>query len=119
MKTIFTLLALFIFSLSSNAQVLCIQCYNQNARVLTDTNNLIVNGGFENTTCPPYAGDSNYDTTFCPNSTHHKCNIVNWICTGGGPGTYADVCDSSFSIITEGNKAVYFGNNHANICSAG
>jgi len=120
MKTIYTLLALFtihfsLFTIHSSAQVLCIKCYNQNARVLTDTNNLIVNGGFENTTCP--ATTLAHDSSFCPNSTWYHCDITNWICTGGGIYTYAHICDTSFSKIVEGTKAVYFGNSVGYICS--
>jgi len=115
MKTIFTLLTLFVFSLSSSAQVLCIKCYNQNARVLTDTNNLIVNGGFENNTCIP---ENWFLSSYCPNSTYFNCNISGWICTGGGSKTYADIVDSNYSQVIEGTKAVYFGNNFCKACSA-
>src|SRR5438552_15628033 len=100
MKTIITFLAafsLFTFhcSLSSSAQVLCIQCYNQNARVLNDTNNLMVNGGFENTTCLCNTNSC----CFCPNSLNHHCDIANWTCIGGGTSTYAHMCDATFSKI--------------------
>ena len=81
MKTIIALLSFLIFNSSfliSSAQVLCIQCYNQNARVLTGTNNLIVNGGFENNNCTPN------DSSFAQTHRDYNCNIINWICTGGG-----------------------------------
>jgi hypothetical protein len=94
--------------------VLCIKCYNQNARVLTDTNNLIVNGGFENG-CPARPSG---DTSFCPNSYNYHCDIANWTCIGGGSSTYAHIVDSNFSIIVEGTKAAYFGNSFCNSCSA-
>jgi len=118
-KNLFLLLLSFSFSIYCSAQVLCIKCYNQNARILTDTNNLIVNGGFENTTCiPSYATHS-----FCPNSSIYDCSIANWICTGGGSSTYACIFDSSNlngsrSIVIEGKKAVYFGNYFCNACSS-
>src|SRR5258708_9258908 len=110
MKTIIALIATFIlhfslFTFHSFAQVQCIRCYHQNARVLTDTNNLIVNGGFEN--------GCGVDSFFCPNSTvhgHDTCNITNWSCTGGGVQTNAVICDSNASKIVEGTKAAFFGN---------
>ena len=110
--TLFIVLLLFL-SFSSIAQVLCIQCYNQNARVLSDTNNFILNGGFENSTCDIYNGD----TSFCPNSIDYHCDIAKWTCIGGGPYTYADIVDSTFSIIVEGYRAAYFGNRYSNACS--
>src|SRR5437899_1477994 len=115
MKSILTLLIVFTFSFWTTAQVLCIKCYHQNARVLTDTNNLILNGGFENTTCSPCNGTG----SFCPNSNNYSCDIANWICTGGGVNTYAHMFDTTTgcsSIIIEGIKAAYFGNANANAC---
>jgi hypothetical protein len=114
------LVLILILSLAvfSKAQVLCIRCYDQNVRVLTDTNNLIVNGGFENTPCL-----SCQHCSFCPNSFYYTCDIANWLCTGGGLNTYAHIMDTATSnlfnksIIVEGIKAVYFGNYHADFCS--
>jgi len=118
MKTIFTLLSFFIFNSSfliSSAQVLCVKCHNQNARVLTDTNNLIVNGGFESSTCP---ANNAFDSSFCPNSHLYTCDIANWTCTGGGLNTYSVIVDSVFTIIPQGRKAVYFGNFFCSVCSS-
>src|ERR1043166_8512973 len=106
MKLVSALFVVFIFSFCAKSQVLCIKCYNQNARVLTDTNNLMVNGGFENTTCV-----SQLHYSFCPNSQWYHCDIANWICTGGGIDTYAHIMDTASSnsdnksIIVEGTKA--------------
>ena len=108
-------------ALITKAQVLCIQCYNQNAPVLTNTNNLIMNGGFENTTCIP---DVSHNHSYCPNSSAYDCDFTNWTCTGGGTNTYASLYDSSIAaannltIIVEGDNAAYFGNNFCNACSA-
>jgi hypothetical protein len=116
MKLITILLALSFLSLTSSAQVICTQCYNQNYRVLSDTDNLIVNGGFENTTCNIF----NDTHSFCPNSTYYTCDIANWTCTGGGINTYASMMDTSISsrsIIVEGTKAPYFGNYFCKSCS--
>jgi hypothetical protein len=116
MKAISTLISIFAFSYTASAQVQCIKCYNQNTRVLTDTNNLIVNGGFEITNCP--ATSFAHDSSFCPNSTWYHCDISNWICSGGGSQTYAHMCDSTWSTIVEGKKAVYFGSSYCNTCSS-
>src|SRR5438874_1584760 len=105
-KSLIFLSILFYFN--SYGQVLCVKCYNQNVRVLSDTNDLILNGGFENSTCNPHYIDT-YDSSFCPNSRYYYCDILNWTCTGGGINTYANICDTSSSIIAEGIKAAYFG----------
>ena len=105
---------LIIFNNASVGQVLCIYCYDQNDSISSNVNNLIVNGGFENTNCI-----ANYLSTsvFCPNSMHYSCDIANWICTGGGTNTYCQMMDSVHCTIVEGHKAVYFGNNLCNACS--
>ena len=97
----------------STAQIICIYCYNQNDTISGNVNNLLVNGGFENNGCTP---DSE-NISFCPNSFYHACNIPNWTCTGGGFYTYACAIDSLWSVIPEGVRAVYFGNNEGKICS--
>ena len=72
---------------------------NQGARVLSDTNNLIVNGGFENTTCT-----ASFSNSFCPSSTNYHCDIANWTCTGGGTSTYAHIMDTAFG--NNNNKSI-------------
>lgn len=112
MKTILVLVFVLI-SIESKSQIISIECYYQNSRVLNYSNNLILNGGFENNTCFP---DSTYNHSFCPNSLYYDCDIANWVCTGGGLGTYSNIIDSAisfnnnYSIIIEGNYAAYFGN---------
>ena len=102
--------AFLLLCITSSAQVLCIKCYNQNARVLTDTNNLIVNGGFENG-----CAVGGY---FCPNSQGYSCDITYWTCLGGGSNTYSDIRDTIFSTIVEGDKAAWFGNHSCSSCSS-
>jgi hypothetical protein len=98
----------------SDAQILCIYCYDQNDSISDNVNNLLLNGGFENTNCIPYPGNGR----FCPNSVAYNCDIVNWICTGGGVSTYANICDTTYSVIVEGIRAAYFGNDFCNSCSS-
>lgn len=109
---------LFIIFLSfpiqhADAQILCINCFNQNDSISDNVNNLILNGSFENSNCLPTA------SVFCPNSTSYTCDILNWICTGGGASTYASVSDSTSinTMIVEGDYAVYFGNSFCHPCS--
>ena len=115
MKKIYTIVIVLAFvfdGLSANAQILCIHCYDQNDSISHGVNNLVLNGGFENTTCT--------DSSFCPNSNLYNCSISNWICTGGGSQTYANIIDSfpgSISNVVEGTKAVYFGNWVVKACS--
>lgn len=109
-----TIITILFFNTFSYGQVLCIYCYDQNDSISSNVNNLIMNGGFENTNCIV-----NYLSTsvFCPNSSHYSCDIANWICTGGGINTYCQMMDSIHCTIVEGTKAVYFGNNLCNACS--
>src|SRR5258705_13840054 len=113
-KKYFLLLILFFsFYKFSTAQILCIYCYDQNDSISDNVNNLILNGGFENNNCVP--GWQN--ESFCPNSIIYLCDITDWICTEGGPFTYANIVDISFSIIPNGTYAAYFGNNTGHACS--
>jgi type IX secretion system substrate protein len=113
---------LIIFSFSyckfSAAQILCIYCYDQNDSISAGVNNLLLNGGFENTTCTPAGGIIGALTSFCPSSNGYVCDITNWTCTGGGTNTYACLFDNTWSIIAEGNYALYFGNHYCNACSS-
>src|SRR5436190_3573479 len=104
---------------NSNAQVICIMCYDQNDSISTGVNNLIQNGGFENTPCPASTGVIGSATSFCPNSIGYVCDLANWTCTGGGQNTYACIYDqvTNKSMIQEGNNAVYMGNYYCNGCS--
>ncbi len=97
---------------SLNSQVLCVNCFHQNERVLLEGADLIVNGGFEQ-------GCNDYGY-ICPNSSQHECDLSDWVCTGGGPETYAS-CISNFdpSLVVEGRKAVYFGNGFCDVCPSG
>ena len=105
------LFASFLFAFCfSKAQVVCILCFDQNDSISSNVNNLILNGGFENSTC----GGLGY---FCPNSTYYSCDLNNWTCTGGGTNTYAHNIDNSFSMVIEGTQAAYMGNYYCNACS--
>ena len=111
------LLFLFLISITkfSTAQVLCIYCYDQNDTISANVNNLILNGGFENTTCIP---NNWFSSSYVPNSAYYNCDITNWTCTGGGPSTYADVTDINYAQVVEGSVAVYFGNDFCITCSS-
>jgi len=108
-KILLFLFAISIFNFSS-AQVVCVLCFDQNDSISANVNNLIVNGGFENSTC----GTIGY---FCPNSSFYSCDFIAWTCTGGGPNTYAHNSDNGFSMVNQGTYAAYLGNFYANACS--
>ena len=110
MKKTLLILITILFSLTMKAQVLCILCFDQNDSISSNVTNLILNGGFENSTC----GTIGY---FCPNSSFYSCDLTNWTCTGGGSNTYAHNSDASFSMVNEGTYAAYLGNFYANACS--
>lgn len=95
-------------------QVLRIYCYNQNDSISANVNNLLLNGSFENNNCTP---NDWFNSSYCPNSNYYNCNIDNWICTGGGTETYADIIDINYANVVHGTKAAYFGNSYAKACS--
>ncbi len=115
MKAFVTLFLFFfiLIPIASKAQIICIYCYDQNDSISTGVNNLLLNGGFENSTCTE--GDNN--DIFCPSSTMYSCDITDWICTGGGTATYSFLYDNTQSFAAEGDKRVYFGNGFCNPCS--
>jgi PKD repeat protein len=111
---------IFKFAISiTNAQVICIMCYDQNDSISTGVNNLIINGGFETTPCPASTGVIGSATSFCPNSVGYVCDLANWTCTGGGASTYACIYNqvTNKSMVEEGSNAVYMGNFYCNACS--
>lgn len=114
-KNLLSFVLIFISIQFAPAQILCIQCFNQNDSIGLNVNNHIVNGGFENTTCL----SNQYTSTFCPASTNFSCSIANWICSGGGTASYPSIDDNTFTVTADGSKAAYFGNgSNAATCSA-
>jgi hypothetical protein len=103
---------LFIRMNYITAQVLCIQCFDQNAPISSSITNLILNGGFEN--------GCGFNQYFCPNSNlyaSNPCNLTNWTCSGGGTATYATCWIAGISMAAEGSYAAYFGNSDGRTCS--
>lgn len=94
------------------AQVLCVNCYDQNAPVNTGGLDMIVNGSFEVTDCA--LGDY-----FCPASDLYNCDLESWTCSGGGTGTYAQLYNDAMSTIPDGTVAVYLGSSFCDLCSIG
>ncbi len=106
-----SLLFLIIFSCQLlSGQILCIKTFEQNDSICAGVDNLILNGGFENTTCNQIGG------YICPNAQSYNCDIKEWKCANGGMQTYATIYDSTHSVIPEGLNAVYFGNGPAYSC---
>ena len=97
----------------AHAQVNCVNCYEQNEALNTTAPNLITNGSFELTTCPPNGFES-----FCPASAFYTCDIQDWTASGGGTSTYAGIWTSDVTALADGQLAVYFGNNYCTACSA-
>ncbi|HYV90129.1 MAG TPA: PKD domain-containing protein [Chitinophagales bacterium] len=117
MKLLFLSAALSVALCKYSAgQIICIYCYDQNDSISSGVNNLLLNGGFEDTVC---AGGYILDV-FCPNSFYYSCDLTNWTCTGGGSGTYVCIFNNdpySRSFIPEGSRAAYLGNSFPNACS--
>src|SRR5689334_2026222 len=106
MKKLFLITAMSVaFFNYSQAQILCILCYDTNDSISIGVNNLLTNGGFEDTPCPASTGVIGSPTSFCPNSLGYVCNITGWTCTGGGSNTYACIYNTFInkSIINEGS----------------
>ncbi len=100
----------------ATAQLLCIQCFNQNDSIAGVVNNHILNGGFENTTCI----SNQFNSSYCPNSGYFSCTVANWVCTGGGSASYPSIDDNTFTMTADGSKAAYLGNgSNAYACSTG
>jgi gliding motility-associated-like protein len=95
----------------SSAQIICIKCFDQNNTITNPSVNWITNGSFENT-----SGVAN--GYICPNSSFYNADINNWTCADGGFSTYAQLMNSSSSVIPEGNNVLYMGNSFCNACSA-
>jgi len=107
------LLALFtLITFSSQAQIICVFCYNQNDSISSNVNNLIQNGSFEYG-CPNFG-------YYIPNSTSYSCNLTSWIGSGGGSMSYACVYDTTTGVCEtpDGKFVAYFGNGvFARVCS--
>ena len=102
-------------SLPAQAQILCINCYDQNARVNTGGTSLIANGSFETTTCNTWPG---FWDVYCPASSSYVCDIQDWTCTGGGTATYSLIFDGASTAVPDGLHAAYLGNSFCEPCSA-
>jgi gliding motility-associated-like protein len=102
----------FSAALATNAQVQCMQCFDQNEPISPSAPNLVVNGSFEQTTC--VAG--NY---FCPLSSGYSCDIDAWTCIGGGTSTYAQMFTTAFGEVPDGNYAAYLGSAFGSCCPMG
>lgn len=114
MRSTSVLILLASLAVGAEAQVLCVQCFEQNDSIGVNVGagNLVVNGGFENTTCATGCAG-----VYCPSAMSFNCSIANWTCTGGGTLTYACVYDSAQYMVVEKARAAYFGNSYANPCS--
>ncbi len=103
-----------ICATSVQAQVLCVNCYDQNAQVNTGAN-LVLNGSFENHDCGVWPG---FWDVYCPSSGSYTCDIQNWTCTGGGAATYTLIFDATTTTVPDGLVAAYMGNAFAEFCGA-
>ncbi|MEI6488355.1 MAG: T9SS type A sorting domain-containing protein [Bacteroidota bacterium] len=114
-KRAFVFLSIFLAVINSYSQIISIQCFNQNDSIgiHLGKNNLILNGGFENTNC---GFNSNWNS-FCPKSAFYTCNIENWVCVGGGSAVYPHFYDTTFEFVVEGKRAPYFENLYTKVNS--
>ncbi len=116
MKNLLLIIAFTAIALTTHAQVICVQCFHQNAPIGIGANNLILNGGMENSDCTP----GYIEEYLCQSASFYSCDLDNWTCTGGGSSTYACIFGStsdSRSLVPEGGRAVYLGNSFCNACS--
>ena len=99
-----------------HGQILCINCYDQNARVIDSGVDLVVNGSFEDTDCIPFPGQ--WDV-FCPASGSYSCDIADWTCTGGGVSSYCLIFDNTITSLGDGAVGAYLGSAFGQICPQG
>ena len=113
-KFALSLVCLLFVVTCTTAQVICINCYQQNDSISSGVINLLKNGGFEAGTC------NTTNIYYCPKSTYHNCDITDWQCTGGGSSTYAQIVTSAttWTQVVQGTYAVYFGNSFCNACDS-
>jgi hypothetical protein len=114
-KTTFHFLAFCLFYSAVEAQVLTVNCFEQNERISGPVNNLISNGSFEITNCPAWDDLTPY--SFCPASTYYDCILQDWT-TNCGSSSYPLIFDASRVVIADGLLAAYLGNSTCNACSA-
>ena len=93
-----------------NGQVQCVQCFAQNDALDPTSPNMVQNGSFEMGSAVPSG-------FFCPNSFLYSGDISNWLCTGGGTSTYAQILDNLFSQVPDGSSTAYLGNAFSQTCS--
>lgn len=101
----------------AHAQILCVNCYEQNEALSSSGPELITNGSFEISDCTPFPLEIN--DIFCPASANYACDLQDWTCTGGGSSTYTQLMGSSISTVPDGDVAAYFGNGFCHTCDTG
>lgn len=106
----FVLLSILFTKVEVDAQVICIYCEDKNDAYTPAAPNLLLNGSFEANDCSP--GDY-----ICPSSGSYNCDIPSWTVIDGGGSTYATILDNGYTIVPEGNEAVYLGNAFCKPCS--
>jgi gliding motility-associated-like protein len=116
MKFNITILFVVLFNTiicSVYAQIICVNCTPQLVPISPAAPNLVANGSFESTTM---FGGSNY---FCPNSGIYGLDFNNWICSGGGPSTYAQTLGVFSTQVPDGVQTAYLGNSFCYTCLPG
>ncbi|QQR87385.1 MAG: PKD domain-containing protein [Flavobacteriales bacterium] len=102
---------LMLAAFTSCAQVICISCFDQNEPLNTGFPNLITNGNMELSSCGGGGG------LICPTSLWYTCDVTDWMVSGGGANTYAQIVSTGTWLVPEGTSAVYLGNAFCNTCS--
>lgn len=111
MRNVYAFVLTLLFGMfSSQAQVICIRCFDTNDSISSNVTNYIQNGSFE------YGCGAN--GFFCPTSQYATCSLQNWACTNGGYATYANTYSGVSTIVPDGNLTAYFGNSFCNTCSS-
>ena len=91
-------------------QIRCVKCVDQNEPIYAGSVNLVTNGSFE-----LGCAEGQY---YCPLSGNYQCDLTGWNCTGGGMYTYANMSSVNWTVVGDGQLAVYLGNAFAGHCGA-
>lgn len=108
MKVLSALALTLGLSSVAHSQILCVKCLDQNDPIYAGNVNMVTNGSFE-TGCTE-------GQNYCSASLGYACDLTGWTTSGGGPSTYAMVQSNSWTVVGNGQMAIYMGNYFAGHC---
>jgi gliding motility-associated-like protein len=97
----------------ASAQIICVNCFPQQAAISPLAPSLVINGSLDTATQVGGGG-----SLICPQSLSYGTDVSNWLCTGGGPSTYAvHSLSGGFIPVVHGSHSIYLGNYFCKPCT--